>query len=73
MSLVEAPIGARELPRLLTVPEVAAELRVSERHARALVARGAIASITVGRSRRVRRDELERVLREGVTATGAIQ
>jgi excisionase family DNA binding protein len=53
--------------RLLTVPEVADELRVSERHARDLVARGAIASIRVGRLRRVRRDELERVLRDGVT------
>jgi excisionase family DNA binding protein len=59
--------------RLLTVPELADELRCSERHARDLVARGAIASIRVGRLRRVRREELERVLRDGVTGAEAAQ
>jgi excisionase family DNA binding protein len=53
---------------LLTVDDVASELRVSPRHVAALVARGAIASIRIGRCRRIARAELERVLREGVAA-----
>jgi excisionase family DNA binding protein len=52
--------------RLYTVPELAIELRCSERHARELVARGAVASIRVGRLVRVPAPEIERVVREGV-------
>jgi excisionase family DNA binding protein len=59
--------------QLLTARELAEELRVSERHARALIARGAVKSILIGRCRRIRRDELERVMREGTSAEAALQ
>lgn len=56
-------------PRLLTLPEVARELRVSTRHVAALVARGAIGSIRIGRCRRVPRAELERVIATGLSSS----
>jgi excisionase family DNA binding protein len=45
---------------MLTVVEVARELRLSERQVRRMVARGELPSVTIGRARRVRRDELVR-------------
>lgn len=49
--------------RLLTIPELAARLRVSERTGWRLVHEGRIRSIKVGRARRVREAALESFLR----------
>jgi len=53
--------------RLVRVDEVAHILQVSQRHVRGLVASGRIASVRIGRSVRVTRDEVERVAREGIS------
>lgn len=49
---------------LLKAEEVAAELRVSRATVYELMAAGALASIKIGRSRRVARTELERYVAE---------
>ncbi len=45
---------------LLTVPEVAHELRMSERKVWLMLSRGDLRKITEGRSVRIRRSEMER-------------
>jgi excisionase family DNA binding protein len=50
---------------VLTVREVAAELRVSGMTVRRLVERGELRAIRVGRSVRIERAELDRFLRQG--------
>jgi len=50
-------------PVVLTVPETARLLRVSERHVRTLVARGDLPIIRLGRSVRVSNAELQQWLR----------
>lgn len=57
---------APPLARLLTIAEVAGALRCSVRHVAALVARGAIPSIRIGRCRRISCASLEEILLEGV-------
>ncbi len=47
---------------LLTIPETATTLRVSPRTVYALIGAGKLASITFGRSRRVRLSTLERFI-----------
>lgn len=50
----------RELPELmLTVPEVAAILRISPSYAKKLIAAGAVPSVKIGRCRRVRSTDLK--------------
>ena len=50
----------------LTVGEFAIGVNISRRHAAGLVASGKVASIRIGKCRRIPRSELARVLREGV-------
>ncbi|MHB2170097.1 helix-turn-helix domain-containing protein [Alsobacter sp. R-9] len=51
------------LPTLLTVTDVAEVLRVSTRTVRRLIKSGALASVTVGRSVRVRAEDLAALTR----------
>ncbi|MHB2169516.1 helix-turn-helix domain-containing protein [Alsobacter sp. R-9] len=51
------------LPTLLTVSDVADVLRVSTRTVRRLIKSGALASVTVGRSVRVRAEDLATLTR----------
>lgn len=50
----------QERPRFLTVPELAAYLRVSRTHAYRLVKEGRVPTLRVGGSWRIPVDELER-------------
>jgi excisionase family DNA binding protein len=43
---------------LLTVEETAAELRIARRRVFDLIREGALPSVTIGKSRRIRRDDL---------------
>lgn len=49
---------------LLTVPEVAHELRMSERKVWLMLQRGDLHRVTEGRSVRIRRDDMERWIDE---------
>jgi len=49
---------------LLTIPETAAALAVSPRTVYALIGDGKLASVTFGRSRRIRQTALERFIAE---------
>ena len=62
--VVLVPVGGSAA--LMTTLEFAAEVRASDRFIRAACATGAIKSITLGRSRRIPRTELARVLAEGI-------
>lgn len=55
--------GAEPAEVLLTVPEVAARLRVCERTVRRLLSRGELPFIPIGRSIRVKPSELAAYLR----------
>ncbi len=52
-------------PVLLTLRETAAELRLSERSIANLIADGRLPSIKIGRSRRIRRVDLDRLIADG--------
>lgn len=53
-------MSVRELPELmLTVKETAGRLRISPSYTKKLIAAGAIASVKVGRCRRVRLTDLD--------------
>jgi excisionase family DNA binding protein len=62
--VVLVPIGGTSA--LMTTLEFAAEIRLSDRFVRQACAAGTIKSITLGRSRRIPRAELARVLAEGI-------
>jgi excisionase family DNA binding protein len=47
-----------DLPSLLTVPEAAAALRLSTRTVRRMLKSGSLASVTIGRSVRIRSTDL---------------
>lgn len=49
------------MPEFLTYNDVAAALQVSRMHVHNLVRRGILRSLTVGRTRRIPRSELERL------------
>jgi excisionase family DNA binding protein len=57
MAIAEAPT------KLLTVPEVAAELAVHRRTVERLIADGQLRRVRVGRSSRIRRDDLAEFIR----------
>jgi len=54
---------------LFTTAEVAQALGVAEITVKKHVGLGTLPSITIGRARRIRRDVLERVIREGISVT----
>jgi excisionase family DNA binding protein len=55
-----------QLPRLVKTGDAARDLAVSERHVRQLIAAGRITVVRIGAAVRIRRDELDRLAREGV-------
>jgi excisionase family DNA binding protein len=57
-------------PRFLTVAEVAAMMRVSKMTVYRLVHAGDLAAVRVGRSFRVREDEVDEYLRRSFFQTG---
>jgi len=65
-------MSARELPELmLTVPETAKVLKVSESKAKKLIAAGTVPSVNVGRCRRVRMSDLEEHIKNLPVKTSA--
>jgi excisionase family DNA binding protein len=58
------------LPQLLSVDEFARALGVSRRSVFTWIGRGQIQSVRLGRVRRIRLDELERVCDRGVLVSG---
>jgi excisionase family DNA binding protein len=50
-----------EPPRLLRIADAAAQLTISERHLRELVARGEVRAIRIGRCVRIPRAEIDRL------------
>ena len=59
-----------ERARFLTVAEVAAELRVSTMTVYRLIKAGQLASVRVGKSYRVREDDVDRYLASTYTQAG---
>jgi excisionase family DNA binding protein len=59
-----------EQPAALRVEDVARALGVSRGTVQALIRRGALQSLKIGRVRRISREELDRFLREGGAAAG---
>jgi excisionase family DNA binding protein len=55
----------------LTVAEVAALLKLNQQTVRNWIDQGSLPALRVGRRVRIRRSDLERVLEQGSTATGA--
>jgi len=56
--------------RFLTVAEVAAQLRVSSMTVYRLIKAGELAAVRVGKSYRVREDDVDRYLAESYTEAG---
>jgi excisionase family DNA binding protein len=52
--------------RLLTYEQTAALLSITSRGVRYFVETGRLASVRIGRARRVRREEIDRIAREGL-------
>ncbi len=59
-----------ERPRFLTVAEVAAQLRVSTMTVYRLIKAGELPAMRVGKSYRLREDDVDRFLADGFTAAG---
>ena len=59
-----------ERPRFLTVAEVASQLRVSTMTVYRLIKAGQLAAVRVGKSYRVREDDVDRYLAQGFTEAG---
>jgi excisionase family DNA binding protein len=53
---------------LRTIPETAVQLRVSRNHVYALVSRGEITLVKLGRASRVRQSAIDRLIQSGTTA-----
>jgi len=62
--------GRPAQPAYLTVAEVAAQLRVSNMTVYRLVQSGELAAVRVGRSYRIREDDVDRFLAERYTQAG---
>lgn len=56
------------LPRLISIVQSAAELSVSERHLRGLIARGLVPTVRIGRRCLIARATLDKIATEGVQA-----
>lgn len=54
------------IDEVLTVREVAEALKISEKSVREFLQTNKIAGVKIGRAWRVRRSEVDRILREGV-------
>lgn len=67
--MIELPQNL-ERPRYLTVAEVAAQLRVSTMTVYRLLKAGQLASVRVGKSYRVREDDVDRYLASTYTQAG---
>ena len=57
-AVTSMPVGRPVMPGLMTVPEVAARLRCTPQHVFALISRGALASVKVGRKRVISEGQL---------------
>jgi excisionase family DNA binding protein len=68
--MAESNSGDVSGPRFLTVAEVAAMMRVSKMTVYRLVHAGDLAAVRVGRSFRVREDEVDEYLRRSFFQTG---
>ncbi len=69
-TMAESNSGDVSGPRFLTVAEVAAMMRVSKMTVYRLVHAGDLAAVRVGRSFRVREDEVDEYLRRSFFQTG---
>ncbi len=69
-SMADSNSGDVSGPRFLTVAEVAAMMRVSKMTVYRLVHAGDLAAVRVGRSFRVREDEVDEYLRRSFFQTG---
>ncbi|HEY1700790.1 MAG TPA: helix-turn-helix domain-containing protein [Trebonia sp.] len=69
---MNAPPDLSKYDEYLTVPEVAAILRVSKMTVYRMVHREDIRAVRVGRSFRVPDDEVQRILRDGIPVTSAV-
>lgn len=65
-----AGFDAFEMGRLLTVSEVARQLRVSNMTVYRLIKAGQLAAVRVGRGYRIREDDIRRYLRQRYTDAG---
>ena len=68
--MIELVAQSHERPRYLTVAEVAAQLRVSTMTVYRLLKAGQLASVRVGKSYRVREDDVDRYLASTYTQAG---
>lgn len=68
--MIELVSQSYERPRFLTVAEVAAQLRVSTMTVYRLLKAGQLASVRVGRSYRVREEDVDRYLASTYTQAG---
>jgi excisionase family DNA binding protein len=53
--------------QLITIPDAASRCAVSARMIRKLIQDGELPSVTIGRCRRLRRDDIEALIRRGYT------
>ena len=68
--MIQLVAQSHERPRFLTVAEVAAQLRVSTMTVYRLLKAGQLASVRVGKSYRVREDDVDRYLASTYTQAG---
>lgn len=61
---------AQQQPRFLTVAEVAQIMRVSTMTVYRLIKAGELASVRVGKSYRIRQDDLDKYVAKGYTEAG---
>ena len=68
--MIHLPSTSNERARFLTVAEVAGQLRVSTMTVYRLIKAGHLASVRVGKSYRVREDDVDRYLASTYTQAG---
>ncbi len=68
--MIQLPSTSHERARFLTVAEVAAQLRVSTMTVYRLLKAGQLASVRVGKSYRVREEDVDRYLASTYTQAG---
>ena len=68
--MIDLVSQSHERPRFLTVAEVASQLRVSTMTVYRLIKGGRLAAVRVGKSYRVREDDVDRYLASTYTQAG---
>jgi excisionase family DNA binding protein len=53
-------------PRLIRIPDAARDISISERHLREQILRGRIPIVRIGRSVRISREVLDRIVAHGI-------